>query len=598
MKLQLKTISPIHIGTGEALTALEYVVYNNRFYAVPQRVFEDFLATQPNKTQEVNAFADWIGELFHELSDLEALKSRAGKDQQKDFNTRLRNLNAAVNTLAFVDTRQKRNEYIQFLRKKSPMQTDLPFEPNQHKNSGFSGQVRTALKCNNRPFLPGSSLKGALRTALFYYWLSNHADEKQVEITIKSQLSKAQQAIQKNFKATDREKKQFAKPLEEAAFYCGVEVKKSDKPDTKTNDEKMDLMKLVSFSDAMPLQPDKIANYELADVKLYLVERKQKGKDVTFEASIQPQTSFVEAIPTEQLFHADLRFNIEFLFAIQPFLVAGKDEIKSNNLRHWIGIEKKVKALFGLDIRSLTKANLEEKRRAVEQHLLHCIAQFSRLQLQQHDNWFEHFQKNDKKRGELSEAVQRGWQPVLSLQSQRLMHVGYATGFQGTTALLYFMQDKNRNRQVLFEAVMTLFRIGDKPGSGGKVYKPNIARFPKSRRLVRTKVEATPMGWLQVLLEGEKPAVAAIATNEKKETPAAATFYEGKINPSKPPELDAVVTKSGKPNQVQVYLTQDNMPTLPLQRYPNLLALGTVVRVQPVISKDGKVVQVAFRKVK
>ena len=244
MKLQLKTISPIHIGTGETLEALEYVVHNNRFYAVPQRVFEGFLQTQPDPKSEVDAFAEWIGEKFHQLSDLETLKDNAHKarqeDKKKDFNQQLNALKANTNTLAFVDTRNQRAQYLQYLRKASPMQIELPFEPNARGGKSFSGQVRTALKCNNRPFLPGSSLKGALRTALFFHWLTTAADAKFVESIIKEQLGKSRQA-------TDKQKKQFAKPLEEAAFYCATEIQKEGKTQLKTNDEKMDLMKLVSF---------------------------------------------------------------------------------------------------------------------------------------------------------------------------------------------------------------------------------------------------------------------------------------------------------------------------------------------------------------
>lgn len=349
----------------------------------------------------------------------------------------------------------------------------------------------------------------------------------------------------------------------------------------------------------MPLDAHKIANYELADVKLYLVERKQKGRDVRFEASIQPQTSFVEAIPAEQTFQADLHFNIEFLFAIKNRLHANKDEIISDRQRYWIGIAKKVNALFHLDIQTLTKDNLEEKRRAVEAHLLECIAKFSRLQLEQYETWFEHFQRNDTKKGELSESVREGWQPVLERQTRRLLHVGYATGFQGTTALLYFLQDKKR--QVLFEAVMTLFRIGDKPGSksrDGKPYQANISRFPKSRRLVRTTAEARPMGWIEMLQAGEQAASVVTAKATAVKVAAVAEYYNQPLDPKKPPLLDAVVIKSGRPNLAAVYLSPDNKPQLNLNNYRNPLEVGTIVQVQPTVSKTGKVVEIAFRKVK
>ena len=44
MKLYLKTITPVHIGNGEELYALDYVMNNNFFYKISQHQFLEFLS--------------------------------------------------------------------------------------------------------------------------------------------------------------------------------------------------------------------------------------------------------------------------------------------------------------------------------------------------------------------------------------------------------------------------------------------------------------------------------------------------------------------------------------------------------------------------
>lgn len=81
-----------------------------------------------------------------------------------------------------------------------------------------------------------------------------------------------------------------------------------------------------------------------------------------------------------------------------------------------------------------------------------------------------------------------------------------------------------------------------------------------------------------------------------KEEPASVgpKFFTGTLNPKRPPELDAVVIASGRPNKVKVYVRPDYMPELPLNGYANPLDAGTIVIVRTVLNKKGEVVQVSF----
>jgi len=59
MKLYLKTITPVHIGNGEELNALDYILYNNTFYKISQNQFLEFLCV--NNVSYID-YANWISD--------------------------------------------------------------------------------------------------------------------------------------------------------------------------------------------------------------------------------------------------------------------------------------------------------------------------------------------------------------------------------------------------------------------------------------------------------------------------------------------------------------------------------------------------------
>ena len=60
MKLLLRTLSPLHIGTGEELAPLDYVAYDGQFYRVPQQKFMEFV--ERKLPDGPNQFAAWVSE--------------------------------------------------------------------------------------------------------------------------------------------------------------------------------------------------------------------------------------------------------------------------------------------------------------------------------------------------------------------------------------------------------------------------------------------------------------------------------------------------------------------------------------------------------
>ena len=113
------------------------------------------------------------------------------------------------------------------------------------------------------------------------------------------------------------------------------------------------------------------------------------------------------------------------------------------------------------------------------------------------------------------------------------------------------------------------------------------------------------MGWVELFEEGAKmPALEtatlsdAVWVGQQEAAPSAPVepeYYDKPVNYKKPPELDAVVIKPGRPNIVKVYVTPGYSPEMELMGYNNPMEKGTIIKVQTTFNKKVKLVQIAFR---
>lgn len=128
----LTPLTPLHIGSGNTLKPYEYAVLNNRLYYFPP---EELLVklTEPDQNTFITLVSNGnIGELQKFLS------------KQKELLIKISHFDIPL-------TPEVKQIYTQ--RLDNP-RTELT--------------VYTFIKTNNTPFIPGSSLKGAIRTALLY----------------------------------------------------------------------------------------------------------------------------------------------------------------------------------------------------------------------------------------------------------------------------------------------------------------------------------------------------------------------------------------------------------------------------------------------
>ena len=184
-KYQLETITPIHIGSGEILNFMDGCYANGRWYHI-----------------------DLDKVLEHPATDINALTSEMSR---RDFRWQhyLQNYNTDLSELSAYS---------------------LPCQ-----QSPETGEIREAIKSvGNRPYIPGSTLKGTLRTAFLSHLID--ADDTLFQDKLEYLVNLTKQQARGNPR-----RETPAKKIEQDAF---------------GKDPNHDLLRALQVSDTAPLDSD------------------------------------------------------------------------------------------------------------------------------------------------------------------------------------------------------------------------------------------------------------------------------------------------------------------------------------------------------
>lgn len=601
MILNLRTLTPLHVGDGTQLHAFDYTVHENRLYRTSQQFFERFLDKIGGDATD--RFATWSAEIVDQMADLEAAR-RGDPRAGKDFNQRLSELRRQHTLREFAKTIGQERAFIDYMRTENlpslPVQPVGKGEKNKQEIRGFQ---RTA---DGRAYLPGSSVKGSIRTALLYHFLEKMHEHEAVARILADNLRDVRrdkaEAEQRRFRFNaTRYLKTFGEEIESLAFFAGMEDERG-KP--RLHEAQGDLMRCLLVSDTAPLPHEALS---IENIDLYLV-KKQRGGD--FIAMRQTQAPAVEAVLPGQTLSVQVEFNADLLMHLHR--QAGDSGMRIGRETHFIGWRKRAEVLFNLttsdfDAVMTGRNTVKDLQQKAIDHILDCCRRFSQAQADAFTTWKKRFQQYAD--GGMSRFLDAGAAPVYTATGTRL-HLGFATGFEGMTVVLHLLAHHKK----VFSDIMDLFGIGDSPSAWknrrpGETYRANPDRFPASRRLATRLGHILPLGWLEWADDPKAGPAMTLTTSAVATTPV--TIASTPTEPVGPKylrgtlkvgaEVDAEMVASGNPGKFKLFIRPDFEPVVEV-KYPagfkteDLGRLATI-RVKNVTGK-GEVTAVEFLRFK
>ncbi len=264
MKLQIKSLSPLHIGNGEKYNGLSYI--SNR----GEVLFYDSINISENITPQYSKrFMEWIEQRSGEVEQLEKKKRNEKNEQKrKDINRLLRDAQRKLSLKEFtenatrdVNIRSKFNKnFLYAIEAKSQVYDNI--------------DIDCFIKQNNKPYIPGTEIKGAIRTAILYALLNKEsslwdeksgllADEKANKLieSIRAFGNKHRANISKaGNKRLERWMKDEKKIKEKLLVEQMKEIQKQLQVKllhaNNNNDAKYDMLKLLHISDTELKEPN------------------------------------------------------------------------------------------------------------------------------------------------------------------------------------------------------------------------------------------------------------------------------------------------------------------------------------------------------
>lgn len=474
--IYIKTITPIHIGTGNSISEIEYLIESGFFY----RLNFDFLSETAYQTGDTK-FIEWITDISSKMS-----ADRIPSDE-------LARLRKEFNLIKFINKNLNNSIPQSQLLEKSLYK--IPCDSIGNKKLLMEG-IKTS---GNEFYIPGSSLKGALRTALLNRAVKSFSSDiiNNINLLISKEIKRINEIHEE--RRQNREKKRFkgkvGNYLEHEAFYCGVKKRDREGRDIiRFDDEKFDLLKIVSISDSSSVPCN--TNGKICLIDLF----KTKDDDT------QSQTPAVECIKSGVNLCSSIRIDLKFINNAKK-LLDKRDRIFGDSI--WIKFKEKFERLFNLKLDELTEDNIEDK---ILNSVFEAVKEYSSDLKSKELTWIEKKSKNNSRQ---FLYLKKYYEENITGNSLKL---GYGSGFPGTTAYLSLLN--NENLKTTYKKLLEFFEIGaPKP-------KPNdwelyIDNFPTSKRLHSDDSEIMPLGWIQIALnEKELNEIKNPVLEIKKEKPA------------------------------------------------------------------------------
>lgn len=324
--LEIEVLSPLAINDGAELSPLsDYFIKENKLHYIDKEAFLDLL-----KDEELQAkYQTGIREIEFTASN------KNGEESKKNAVDFINQLVNDAETLTKISTPHS-----------------VAYKGNTPIN------LRTIVKSQGQPYIPGSSLKGAVKNAILFYWLVNEEDGKEyLKKIVTNNTSKFKQiiALDKTIKNLDKEQykekrkhkgekskvereiiNSFIKGLEHAAFGVQEGVLKSPSSN-------------LMLCDSTPFSPNSVAvaslykktlNEKIDDYVIALQEYIQADKQEKVSLQLQIKTAKLDwkelkkASFLKKILLQESKNDLKYLFKILNFF----SEAVKDSYRHFSDI--------------------------------------------------------------------------------------------------------------------------------------------------------------------------------------------------------------------------------------------------------------------
>lgn len=468
MEVKIRTITPVHIGLGVDLQPYEYSLDNLEYKRYNlSKIFEKIYKYRPDL---IDKWDDFVSRFEKEQNQRTGSREKSQSRLAFNIRTFLQQNNVDVQSIDKI------------LKSKDSLLYSFVLQYPVDRSKTLKEMIKTS---DRKALLPGSSIKGAIRSALVYKALKafdnkliqqllNGVENSDIQ-GLKIKLKRAK-ADNKNY---DNTKKTIADELEHLLFYAGYKEKNGA---IKYSDEKFDVLKALKISDTF--NPN--AEITVVAINSY---KKASNRNKTGKSFDEQPLSLFEVIDYDSKFDCSIDIDIKQLY----YLYTKCDFL--------IGLKDKIQMVYGFDISELKDNNLDEYKNKAISYIKEAIREYSTEIIKKDVEWLKRFQPQE------IIFLKRGIDKIDKLISENkiLLRVGYGSGFHSTTALLGMV--KNNNLKEFYQELMKIFKIGVpiKKQSNNKndQINVNIDKFLSSRRLVSIKSQNAsniePLGWVELI---------------------------------------------------------------------------------------------------
>ncbi|SHK45571.1 type III-A CRISPR-associated RAMP protein Csm5 [Rhodothermus profundi] len=527
--LKLVTHSPVHIGSGRKLETFEYLIHDGYLWRLHPDRLAAFLLDEAGDAA-LDQLADWI------TGEADRLKQARGNQEQSRIRQSLTFQTFLRRVLGRPDLNQR-------LLARLPEVAHYRM-PTPHRH--FRQLIREQLKQpNGQLYLPGSSVKGALRTCLLYQVLTE-ADEATIDRWHRRFNEELQTLKEKGGTLPSF----FARWLEQEVFFCGV---KRENDRVRWGDAQYDLLKFLMVSDSTPVSAEKGV---VLNVALYLPGSRP-----------QPQAPPVEALGPGVLLETRIGFEVSFLQAAWAYYQQKRQGVGEHI---WIGLPERFTRLYGFSLEETHALASEALERRLLERVRTAVQNFSQALRAFEIRWCEQAECGETRI--LARQLVRFYRQL----PNDTLRLGWGSGFAALTVFLA-LRDELAWEEALGELLALRFGLSGNNSS-------SVTTFPRSRRLTPQEggvPPVLPFGWVELRWPGShQPAPEEAAATAQPAT-AELIAWKEQIGPRSRDILAEVVDNTRAPFLIRVFVQGLENETFPCGgARPQNLQIGQRLRVE------------------